>query len=321
VVAFSGIIGAVHASWWGRLSRALVGARFSASEESRLILQRTVVSLAISLLVGPIWADNNDGKKLRYLALGDSLAFGYNPLVQPPNLSLYIGYPKMVAGVEGLGLANASCPGETTSTFIGTSSVYYPGFDCVTMQQQKELFVPYDGAQNQLDYALDFLKANRSTKLVTIDIGVNDIGILQYNCTVQYSGDPQGLLACEQNGLPGTLATIGQNLGTIFAALRATGYKNTIVAVDAFAFNYSDPVQTAALGAFNTLTGQVASQFGVEIADVYPVFQKAAAPFGGDTCAAGLLVKLSDGTCDTHPNLVGQALVAATVLKVIEPRH
>jgi lysophospholipase L1-like esterase len=281
-----------------------------------LIWQRTFVCLALSLLVSPIWADKDS--KPRYLALGDSLAFGYNPLVQPPNLAWYIGYPKIVAAVLDLGLANASCPGETTGTFIGASTVYYPGFDCLEMQEQNQLFVPYNGSQNQLDYALAFLNADPSTKLVTIDIGMNDIGILQYNCLTQYSGNPQGILTCEETGLPATLAAIGQNLTAIFSALRATGYKKTIVAVDAFAFNYSDPVQVGALGAYNALVGQVGSQFGVEVADVYPVFEHVAARFGGDTCAAGLLVKLPDGTCDTHPNLAGQVLIASTVLQVIQ---
>ena len=283
-----------------------------------MIWQRAFACLALSVLVSPIWADKDS--KPRYLALGDSLAFGYNPLVQPPNLSLYIGYPKMAAAVLDLGLANASCPGETTGTFIGASTVYYPGFDCLEMQEQNQLFVPYNGAHNQLDYALAFLQANPSTKLVTIDIGVNDIGILQYNCLTQYSGNPPDILKCEEDNLPATLATIGQNLTAIFSALRATGYKKTIVAVDAFAFNYSDPVQVGALGAYNVLVGQVASQFGVEVADVYPVFEHVAARFGGDTCAAGLLVKLPDGTCDTHPNLAGQALIASTVLQVIESK-
>lgn len=281
-----------------------------------LILQRTLVCLVLSLLVSPIWADKDS--KPRYLALGDSLAFGYNPLVQPPNLSLYVGYPKIVAAILDLGLANASCPGETSSTFIGTSMVYYPGFNCVAMREQNQLFVPYNGAQDQLDYAVSFLKNNPSAKLVTIDIGVNDIGILQFNCTTQYSGNPQGILTCEESGLPGTLAGIAQNLTAIFSALRATGFEKTMVAVDAFAFNYSDPVEVSALSAYNALVGQVGSQFGVEVADVYPVFAHVAARFGGDTCAAGLLVKLSDGTCDTHPDLVGQALIASTVLEVLE---
>jgi hypothetical protein len=282
------------------------------------VLKRMFVCFALCLSIRPIWAENDHGKNANYLALGDSLAFGFNPLVQPPDLSKYIGYPKIIAGVLGLQLTNASCPGETTSTFIGTSTVFYPGFDCVAMRDDNQLFVAYDGAPNQLDYAVAFLRATPGTKLVTIDIGLNDVGILQANCTTQFSGNAQAILTCEQNGLPGTLALVGQNLSTIFSDLRATGYKGTIVAVDAFSFNYSDLVESAAISAFNSVTEQAASPFDVTVADIYPIFEHITAPFGGDTCAAGLLVKLSDGTCDTHPNLVGQGIVAFTVLQVLE---
>jgi lysophospholipase L1-like esterase len=281
-----------------------------------LNLQKTFACLAISLFVGPIWANDNN-KQSQYLALGDSLAFGYNPLIQPPNLFEYIGYPKIVALFLGRDLANASCPGETSSTFIGISTVFYPGFNCTQMEEQNQLFVNYNGAQDQLDYAVTFLMGNPKTKLVTIDIGVNDIGILQYNCTEQFAGNTQAITTCEENGLPGTLTAIGQNLTTIFSAIRATGYENPIIAVDSFAFNYSDPVQVGALTAFDTLTEQVGSQFGVTIADIYPVFEHVAARYGGDTCAAGLLIRLTSSTCDTHPNLIGQGLIAATVLEAL----
>jgi lysophospholipase L1-like esterase len=303
-----------YASLVGAFDRVLATFDFLHRRDNILIVQKTFACLAISLLVGPIWAAGDHNNKSQYLALGDSLAFGFNPLVQPPNLSEYIGYPKIVGFFLDRALVNASCPGETSSTFIGTSTVFYPGFNCTQMVEQNQLFVNYDGAQNQLDYAVTFLTGNPNTKLVTIDIGVNDIGILQYNCTEQFSGNPQAITTCEENGLPATLSTIGQNLTTIFSALRGTGYQNPIVAVDSFAFDYSDPVQTGALTAFDTLTEQVGSQFGVTIADIYPVFEHVAARYGGDTCAAGLLIKLTSSTCDTHPNLIGQALISATVL-------
>lgn len=278
--------------------------------------------LAISLFVAPLWAANDQSQ---YLALGDSLAFGFNPLIQPKTGG-YIGYPNIVAGVLGLSLSNASCPGETTTTFT-TNTIpplpptdFFPGFYCIPSQDQVfvpfnssevqiHFDVPYDGAQNQLQYAVAFLKTNPSTKLVTINIGLNDIGLLQISC--------KGDIMCEQNGLPGTLQTIANNLGTIFASLRGTGYKGAVIVIDAFAFNYADPLQTEAISAFNTLTKEVASPFGVTVADIYPVFQYIAAPFGGNTCAAGVLVKFPNGTCDTHPNLIGQAIIAGTVLEAV----
>ena len=188
-----------------------------------MILKSSLVCFAISLLVGPVWSGSHDSTTTQYLALGDSLAFGYSPLVQPPDLNQYAGYARIIAGVAGLGLANASCPGETTSTFIGTSTDFYPGFNCVTMQQQNQLYVPYNGAPNQLAYAVQFLGANPNTKLVTIDIGVNDLGLLEINCSTEFAGNPTAITNCELSGLPGTLTTIGQNLATIFSGLRAAG--------------------------------------------------------------------------------------------------
>jgi lysophospholipase L1-like esterase len=291
------------------------------------ILRTVLVCFAISLSLPPIWAETvlstGSGKQSQYLALGDSLAFGFNPLVQPPDLFKYIGYPTIVGGVLRLQLWNASCPGETTSTFIETSTTpsdYYPDFYCVPSKNQVFVpsnngetqltyFVPYHGALDQLDYATTFLKANPGTKLVTIDIGLNDVGLVQINC----ANTPQDC----QSELTAALATVGQNLAEIFSGLRATGYQGPIIAVDAFSFNYSDPVESGAISAYNTVVEQVASSFGVTVADLYPLFEHLAAPFGGDTCAAGVLVKLPNGTCDTHPNLLGQAIIAATVIEAL----
>jgi len=292
-----------------------------------IVLKTTLVCFAISLSLAPIWAENvlniGSGKPSQYLALGDSLAFGFNPLVQPPDLFKYIGYPEIVAGILRLQLANASCPGETTSTFIDPSTVpsdYYPGFYCVPSQNQVFVpsnngetqlthFVPYHGAPDQLDYATTFLKANPGPKLITIDIGLNDIGLVQINC----ASTPQD---CESE-LAAALATLGQNLAEIFSGLRATGYQGPIIAVDAFSFNYSDAVESGAISAYNTVLEQVASSFNVTVANLYPLFELLAAPFGGDACAAGVLVKLPNGTCDTHPNLLGQALIAGVVIEVL----
>jgi hypothetical protein len=292
-----------------------------------IVLKTTLVCFAISLSLTPIWAENvlniGNGKPSQYLALGDSLAFGFNPLVQPPDLFKYIGYPEIVAGILRLQVSDASCPGETTSTFIETSTTpsdYYPGFYCVPTQNQVFVpsntgetqltyFVPYHGAPDQLDYATTFLKANPGTKLITIDIGLNDIGLVQINC----ASTPQN---CESE-LAAALATLGQNLAQIFSGLRATGYQGPIVAVDAFSFNYSDAVESGAISAYNTVLEQVASSFNVTVANLYPLFELLAAPFGGDTCAAGVLVKLPNGTCDTHPNLLGQALIAGVVIEVL----
>ena len=55
-----------------------------------------------------------------YLALGDSVPFGYFGNAGPRYLDPdnFVGYPELVADDLRLRLLNASCPGETTASFI-----------------------------------------------------------------------------------------------------------------------------------------------------------------------------------------------------------
>src|SRR5437868_2482157 len=78
-----------------------------------------------------------------YLALGDSLAYGFQP-VQP--LDRTEGYvPQLRAALDhGLVLNNLGCPGETTTTLLN-------GGIC-----------PYPGATSQLAAAERFLRAHRN---------------------------------------------------------------------------------------------------------------------------------------------------------------
>jgi hypothetical protein len=39
--------------------------------------------------------------------------------------------------------------------------------------------------------------------------------------------------------------------------------------------------------------------------------------FGGDPCAAGLLIKLPDGTCNIHPSPAGHLLLARAIEDVV----
>ncbi|MFY9865939.1 MAG: hypothetical protein WAK58_19155, partial [Trebonia sp.] len=69
---------------------------------------------------------NGAGGHGTYLALGDSVAFGFVPsnAVPAPNYfdaSSFVGYPEDVAQALHIPVVNASCPGETTASF------YIPG--------------------------------------------------------------------------------------------------------------------------------------------------------------------------------------------------
>jgi len=245
---------------------------------------------------------NNAIKDARYLALGDSVAFGFNPTV-PVALDNYHGYPEFVSDAIHRKVANASCFGESSGSFLSATA---PDLGCHAWKEAgNPLFIPYSGTQ--MDYAVNYLSNNPNPQFLTINIGGNDLGLLQVNCQFD--------LTCELAGLPGVLAAYGQNLLTIFTNIKQTGYQGPIVLLTYYAFNYLDPVQVGAFTQLNGIASGIAGAFGAKIADGFNAFFVATLPFGGDSCAAGLLVKFPNGTCDTHPSLTGQKLLADTVLK------
>ncbi len=159
-----------------------------------------------------------------------------------------------------------------------------------------------------MNYAINYLLNNPNPEFVTINIGGNDLAVLQQNCNFD--------LTCELNGLPAVFATYSQNMLTIFSNIRVQAkYDGPIVLLTYYAFNYTDPVLVPVFMELNGIASGIATSFGAKIADGFTAFQIATIPFGGDSCKAGLLVKLSNGTCDTHPSLEGQLLLAATVLE------
>jgi lysophospholipase L1-like esterase len=268
-----------------------------------------LAALALSLVTSvPAFAEEDDTSY--YLALGDSVAFGYTPrAVTPPanylNAANFVGYPEMVARELELNDVNASCSGEATGRFISLASSNDNG--CKAYRYYYPLHVAY--TSSQLAFAVTFLNAHRdSTKLVTIDLGANDVFQLQTLCGTDQT--------CLDNGLPAVLATMQVNLGQIFAALRATGYEGKIVALTYYALVYDAAgVQGAAL--LNGPMINAAQPFNVKIASGFDAFKPFALAHGGSSCAAGLLIALGGGVCDVHPTPFGHAVLAAAVIHAL----
>src|SRR5712692_858675 len=111
-----------------------------------------LATLATTLLAGPAMGTALAASRPQeYLALGDSVAFGYSPLADPTNAGNFIGYPTPVAAALKETLTNASCPGETSSHFInltGSDNV------CGPWRFNFPLHVAYSTAQ--LDFADGF---------------------------------------------------------------------------------------------------------------------------------------------------------------------
>ena len=254
-----------------------------------------------------------------YLALGDSVAFGYRPIAVTPlegylNPANFTGYPEDLAKALRVRLVNASCPGETTSSMINSAA---PSNGCESgvrggpgYRSFAPLHVGYGGSQ--LDYAVRYLERHPQTRLVTIDIGVNDV----FACE-QTTAD-----RCSGTDLQPVLAKIRHNLTTILSALRNRAhYRNALVVLTYYALTYSAATD-GQMRELNTALTVPAARFGVRIADGYAAFRAASVRSGGDTCAAGLRIKLPAGGCDLHPSALGQRVLAAAVQRAFaHQRH
>jgi hypothetical protein len=240
-----------------------------------------------------------------YLALGDSVPFGFSPLADPTDADNFIGYPNVVATLLKLSLANASCPGESSSHFIDlTGSDNGCGAWRFTFGYPlHEIY-----STSQLAYADGFLQSNPKTLVVSIMIGADDLFVLQHAC----NGDIECVLA----GLPGMLATLSANLDTIYGHIRnLDGYHHKLVALTYYSLNYSDPIGTAVISQVNQVVASRTLAWGGIVADGFGAFEVASAASGGDTCAAGLRIVISPSplTCDIHPSPAGRDLLAQAI--------
>src|SRR5205823_3218395 len=111
-------------------------------------------------------------------------------------------------------------------------------------------------------------------------------------------------------------AQIATNLGSIYGQLRGV-YQGPIVALTYYSLSYSDPRQVALARFLDSVIAGVTSAYGGIVADGFGAFLAPSAPFGGDPCAAGLLIKLPGGGCDVHPTSAGQRLLAAAIAAAI----
>jgi lysophospholipase L1-like esterase len=254
-----------------------------------------VVMLAATMVAGPLVRRTLAAPLAPYLALGDSVAFGYSPLVDPSDAHNFSGYPTPAARALNESLTNASCPGETSSHFIDLTA---SDNGCGFYRAHFPLHVDYSGTQ--LAFADSFLQSHPDTQLVTINIGANDLFVLQKSCTFNGKLD----VTCLENGLPGMLQTLEANLMTIYTDIRTVdGYQNALVALTYYSLNYTDPFGTDIISQVNNAVATVTKTFGGKVADGFGAFKAITVPaFNGDSCAAGLLILVSSATCNIHPS-------------------
>ncbi len=247
-----------------------------------------------------------------YLALGDSLAFGYSqakfdellPTVPPTDFET--GYVNDFGNVlklfdPRLRLVNDGCPGETTESFIHGPCAYVDP-DGFTLHH------PYAGgpASSQLSDALAYLGAHPGrVNPVTIDIGANDaLGLIE-GC----KEEP----ACVLAGAPGEFAKIGGNLALILGQLRAAAPHAQIVVLGLYnPFGETLAGGDALTAKLNEVLAGVAASVGARFADPLPVFNPPGALEAPTIC---LLTNMCTPLVDIHPTNLGYAVLGGLVLR------
>ena len=266
---------------------------------------------------GAATAEDRGEDRGEALILGDSVAFSYIASVgfeyfytNPDN---FIGFPDRLGFLFGLDVANASCPGETTGSFLSATA---PDNGCRSYRGLFPLHADYK--TTQLQFATTYLRSHRRVRLVTLTLGANDGFLLEAACGANPANSTPALVtACIEAGVPALLATVEGNTQKILADVRATGYRGAIVVTNYYSLDYSDAAGTALTADLNAAIAAPTAAFGAVVADVFTAFKTAASKpaFGGKTCNAGLLNPdvVNQFVCNIHPAQTGHRLIADTV--------
>jgi lysophospholipase L1-like esterase len=237
-----------------------------------------------------------------YLALGDSLAYGYErakDIAGATEKTFDTGYvDDFAAAIHTLrpdvGVTNFGCPGETTSSYL-TGCAWHA-------LAGRPLHSDYNTSQEEA--ALAFLHSHPGqVSPITIDLGANDALNLIGSCGFVSS--------CIAQGLPGVLQTIGANLSLTLAHLRAAAPRSEIIVMQ-----YYNPLYVLApdtdvlVGQLNIVIAGAAAPYGARLANAFPVIN-------GNPLflSEGLAVCGLTGMCvpapggDIHANDLGYALI------------
>jgi lysophospholipase L1-like esterase len=276
----------------------------SHSTKGALVLLTTAVALLLTASVAGASRSQHS-----YLALGDSLAFGYsqakfNSLYPNENPSAYdTGYVDDFGRVlrftdRNLQIVNDGCPGETTESFIHGPCQY---------QLAYPLHHPYAGGResSQLSDALAYLQANpNSVSPITLDIGANDaLGVIEGTWKLEPT--------CIAGQAPTLFAHIASNLGLILADLRGSAPHAKIIVLGLY-----NPFGSSLAGAdqltaqLNGVMGQVAATAGARFADPLPIFNPPG-PLEQPTIC--LLTNMCTPLIDIHPTDLGYAVLAGLI--------
>jgi lysophospholipase L1-like esterase len=245
-----------------------------------------------------------------YLALGDSLAFGYsqakfNELFPTEPASAYnTGYVDDFGHVlrlfqPGVQTINDGCPGETTDSFIKGPCEYGLAFP---------LHHAYSGGplSSQLSDALNVLSTHpKALTPLTIDIGANDaLGLIEGTCKLEAK--------CIEEHAPALFAHIAGNLGLILSQLRGAAPHAKMIVLGLYnPFGETIPGADALTAKLNEVEASIAASVGARFADPLPVFNP---PGKREQVTLCTLTNICTSLKDIHPTDLGYAVLGGLVL-------
>jgi lysophospholipase L1-like esterase len=250
--------------------------------------------------------------KRYYLALGDSIAYGFQSFKLQANLppSAYnTGYVDVFSARlrqirPEITTVNYGCPGESTETFVTEH--------CPWTDAGLQLHDPHPGSQ--LQAAIAFLQDHPGqVSPITLTLFSNDLPKLLDPCKVNEQYD----LSCIQAAAPGFIAGLAERLSKILHELRSAAPNAEIIVMggwdeflDALAF--ADPLYQA----FNAAMAQAAAANRTWFANPFPIFNPQGNPAAEvqAICTLTLLCAQNDG----HPSDAGYRALADLIFDVSE---
>lgn len=247
------------------------------------------------------------GPKQYYLALGDSITYGYQASKHeaglPPS-AFNTGYVDVFAARlreirPDITVVNYGCPGESTRSFLKGP--------CLWTEFGERLHDSFTGSQ--LDAALSFLRSHPGeVSPITLTLWGNNVR--------EFVGVCQGDPTCLQSGAVKFIDDVSKDLAKILKALRKEAPDADIIITgswDSFidALVFADPL----FQLLNASMAAVAAEHGVRFADPFRVFNPQGDPQREiDTLCALLLLCTPER--DSHPSDLGYQVLGDLVWRV-----
>lgn len=266
---------------------------------SAITLALFIAGLVVVLLVADVLvlAANDPARALNkheYMALGNSLSFGFQP-----DLNFTSGFVDDIFAdlhrANVTDVVNYACGGESTTSMINGNCPFK--------------YLPHSSYTGpQLDAAITFLQRHPGqVSPITLEIGANDV-LPDWNDAT-----------CTENGnVAADIALVDQNLTQTILPRLVNALKSPtgVMTGDLHLLNYYNPFakqcpnSTAFVNSLNTHLAADAGQFRIPIVDIYNTF-------GGDLHTADHICDYT-WICDQqfhdfHPNSVGYRVMAKAI--------